>query len=147
MSDPAAPEQAVLQLRLVVEADDYDQAVAFYRDGLGLPVVESFEGPDGGGVVLDAGRATLELLSVRQAEMVDRVEVGSRVAGPVRVALEVTDSAEAARRLVAGGAEALAAPVVTPWRHRNVRVRAPDGMQLTLFTVLDDAGASGEGGT
>jgi catechol 2,3-dioxygenase-like lactoylglutathione lyase family enzyme len=141
------PQGAVRELRLALTVEDYDQAVAFYRDGLGLPVVESFEGPDGSGVVLDAGRATLELLSLRQAEMVDRVEVGSRVAGPVRVALEVADSAEAARRLVAGGAEALAEPVVTPWRHRNVRVQAPDGMQLTLFTVLDDAGASGEGGT
>jgi hypothetical protein len=27
--------------------------------------------------------------------------------------------------------------VVTPWSHRNVRLRAPDGMQLTLFTVLE----------
>jgi hypothetical protein len=31
---------------------------------------------------------------------------------------------------------------VTPWRHRNVRLRAPDGMQLTLFTVLDKQGVS-----
>jgi lactoylglutathione lyase len=103
-------------------------------------VTESWDGPDGSGAVLDAGRATLELLSTAQAELVDRVEVGSRVAGPVRVALEVADSAGTARRLVAGGAEALADPVVTPWRHRNVRVRAPDGMQLTLFTVLEESG-------
>jgi hypothetical protein len=54
------------------------------------------------------------------------------VIGPVRVALEVADSAETARRLVAGGAEPLAKPVVTPWGHRNAKVRAPDGMQLTL---------------
>jgi hypothetical protein len=46
---------------------------------------------------------------------------------------------ETARALEAGGAKVLADPVVTPWSHRNVRVRAPDGMQLTLFTVLDDA--------
>jgi len=58
------PQSAVRELRLALTVEDYDQAVAFYRDGLGLPVVESFEGPDGGGVVLDAGRATLELLSV-----------------------------------------------------------------------------------
>ena len=25
-----------------------------------------------------------------------------------------------------------------PWQHRNVRVRAPDGLQLTLYTVLDE---------
>ena len=132
------PESPVRELRLALTVDDYEAAVAFYRDALGLPVTESWDGPDGSGAVLDAGRATLELLSVAQAELVDRVEVGSRVAGPVRVALEVADSVEAARRLVAGGAEALALPVVTPWSHRNVRVRAPDGMQLTLFTVLDD---------
>jgi lactoylglutathione lyase len=133
------PESPVRELRLALTVTDYDQAVAFYRDRLGLPVLESFEGPEGAGVVLDAGRATLELLSVGQAELVDRVEVGSRVAGPVRVALEVADSAQTARRLVDGGAEALAEPVVTPWRHRNVRVRGPGGLQLTLFTVLDDA--------
>ena len=133
----------VRELRLALTVERYAEAVAFYRDVLGLPVVEAWEGPDGSGAVLDAGRATLELLSVPQAELVDRVEVGARVAGPVRVALEVADSVETAGRLVAGGAEALAEPVVTPWRHRNVRVRAPDGMQLTLFTVLDKGDAGG----
>jgi lactoylglutathione lyase len=133
------PESPVRELRLALTVERYDEAVAFYRDALGLPVIESFERPGGGGVVLDAGRATLELLSVGQAELVDEVEVGARVAGPVRVALEVADSAALARQLVDGGAESLAEPVVTPWSHRNVRLRAPDGMQLTLFTVLGDA--------
>jgi lactoylglutathione lyase len=41
-----------------------------------------------------------------------------------------------AERLVRAGAEQLADAVVTPWRDRNVRLQAPDGMQLTLFTVL-----------
>jgi lactoylglutathione lyase len=131
------PEGPVRELRLALTVENYDEAVAFYRDVLGLPLLESWDEPGGSGAVLDAGRATLELLSVPQAELVDEVEVGSRVAGPVRIALEVADSAETAQRLVAGGAEALAEPVVTPWRHRNVRLRAPDGMQLTLFTVLD----------
>jgi len=135
------PSSPVRELRLALTVERYGEALAFYRDVLGLPVVEAWEGPGGSGAVLDAGRATLELLSVPQAELVDEVEVGSRVAGPVRIALEVADSVETAGRLVAGGAEVLAQPVVTPWRHRNVRVRAPDGMQLTLFTVLDDAGA------
>jgi catechol 2,3-dioxygenase-like lactoylglutathione lyase family enzyme len=134
------PESPVRELRLALTVERYEEAVAFYRDLLGLPVLESFEGP-GGGVVLDAGRATLELLSVGQAELVDEIEVGSRVAGPVRVALEVADSAELASRLAAAGAEPLADPVVTPWSHRNVRLRAPDGLQLTLFTVLDDTGS------
>jgi hypothetical protein len=49
----------------------------------------------------------------------------------------VDDSASTAETLTAAGAERLGEPVVTPWSHRNVRMRAPDGMQLTLFTVLD----------
>jgi lactoylglutathione lyase len=135
-------DSPVRELRLAVTVEDYHAAVEFYRDVLGLPVVESWESETGSGAILDAGRATLELLSVDQAELVDQVEVGRRVAGPIRLALEVEDSVETAAALVAGGAEQLAEPVVTPWSHRNVRVRAPDGMQLTLFTVLGDAPAA-----
>ncbi|HEX9381660.1 MAG TPA: VOC family protein [Gaiellaceae bacterium] len=128
----------VRELRLALTVEDYERVLAFYRDVLGLPVIESWDNPTGSGAILEAGRATLELLSVAQAELVDQVEVGDRVAGPVRIALEVSDSVETAHALEAGGAELLADPVVTPWSHRNVRLRAPDGMQLTLFTVLDE---------
>jgi lactoylglutathione lyase len=126
-------ESPVRELRVALTVDDYEQALAFYRDALGLRVVDDW----GNGAVLDAGRATLEVLSTQAAEHADEVEVGERVAGPVRLALEVEDSATTAAALTAAGAERLGEPVVTPWSHRNVRVRAPDGMQLTLFTVLE----------
>lgn len=134
----APRESPVRELRLAVTVEEYERALAFYRDTLGLPVVEAWDAPEGNGAVLDAGRATLELLSTGQAELVDRVEVGERVAGPIRVALEVEDSARAAEELVGGGAEVIGGPVVTPWRHRNVRLRAPGDLQLTLYTVLDE---------
>ena len=125
----------ISELRLVVTTDDYDEAVAFYRDVLGMRQLEFWTSPDGGQVVLlDAGRATLELFDEAQAETVDRIEAGRRVSGTVRLALEVVDSESAADRLVAAGAERVAAPVTPPWGGRNARVRAPDGMQLTLFT-------------
>jgi uncharacterized glyoxalase superfamily protein PhnB len=85
-------------------------------------------------ILLEAGRATLELFDEAQAETVDEIEAGRRISGKVRLALEVADSEETARRLVAGGAVQIAPPVSTPWGDRNARVRAPDGMQLTLFT-------------
>ena len=66
---------------------------------------------------------------------VDAIEAGRRVAGTVRLAIEVPDSTETADRLVAAGAERVAQPVRTLWGDRNARVRAPDGMQLTLFTL------------
>jgi lactoylglutathione lyase len=127
----------VRELRLVLTVDDFDAAVALYRDTLGLEQREMWEAEDGRGVLLEAGAATLELVDEGQAAKIDEIEVGERVAGPVRIALEVADSAATAQRLTGGGAEIVAGPVVTPWRDRNVRLRAPDGMQLTLFTVLD----------
>ncbi|MGH3022525.1 MAG: deaminase [Gaiellaceae bacterium] len=130
----------VQELRVAVTTEEYDRVLTFYRDVLGLPLVEAWEEGEARGVILDAGRATLELLSVAQAELIDRIEVGERVAGPVRLALEVGDSVETARRLVEGGAEQLSEAVLTPWGDRNVRLRAPGGMQLTLFTVVGAPG-------
>jgi lactoylglutathione lyase len=128
---------ACMELRLVLTVADFEAARAFYRDALGLEELQAWEADDGRVVILDAGRATLELVDEGQAEAIDRIEVGRRVAGPVRVAFQVGDSAAAAARLVEAGAELIAEPVVTPWNHRNVRLQAPDGTQLTLFTVLE----------
>jgi methylmalonyl-CoA/ethylmalonyl-CoA epimerase len=113
---------------------DFEQAVAFYGAALGLVQLADWSTDEGRVVVFAAGRATLELLDERQAGVVDAIEAGARVSGPVRLALEVRDSAEAAERLVAAGAARVAPTVTTPWGDRNARVRAPDGMQLTLFT-------------
>lgn len=132
----------VHELRVALTADDYDRALAFYRDGLGLPLRETWDEEGARGALFDAGRATLEVLSVEHAAMVDRIEVGEPVGARVRLALEVDDSVKAAERLVVAGAELVGGPVVTPWAHRNVRLRDPDGMQLTLFTALDPADAT-----
>jgi lactoylglutathione lyase len=127
-----------MELRLVLTVDDFEQALAFYRDALGLPERWDWETEgDAHIAILDAGRATLELVNEAQAAEIDRIEAGRRVAGPVRIAFEVDDSEAVARRLVEAGAEQLADPVTTPWNDRNVRLQAPDGMQLTLFTVSD----------
>ena len=124
----------VAEMRVSLTVADFDEAVAFYRDALGLRQLADWSSEEGRVVLLEAGRATLELFDERQAENVDGIEAGRRVSGPVRLALEVIDSEETARRLVGAGAEQVAPPVVTPWGDRNARVRAPDGMQLTLFT-------------
>ena len=135
MSDAAS---AVRELRVALTVPDFEAALAFYRDALGMEQLEAWESEDGRVVILDGGRATLELLDERHAEAVDAIEVGRRVAGTVRLALEVGDSPAVAEALVAAGATTVGGPVVTPWRHQNVRLDAPDGMQLTLFTVLGE---------
>jgi predicted enzyme related to lactoylglutathione lyase len=128
----------VRELRLVVTAEDYDEAVGFYRDVLGMPELAVWSSPDGGSVILlDAGRATLEITDPKNAVFIDQVEVGRRVAGHVRVALEVDDSSAATEAAIAGGAELVAEPTETPWRSLNARLEGPGGLQLTLFEELD----------
>jgi catechol 2,3-dioxygenase-like lactoylglutathione lyase family enzyme len=123
-----------MEFRVVLTVPDFDAALAFYRDTLGLEQLADWSGDDGRVILLDGGHATLELFDDRQAESVDRIEAGQRVSGPVRLAIEVTDLDSTTERLVAAGAEAVAPPVVPPWGGRNARLRTPDGMQLTLFS-------------
>jgi catechol 2,3-dioxygenase-like lactoylglutathione lyase family enzyme len=125
----------VTELRVTLTVADFDEALAFYRDALGLEQLADWSSEGGRVVLLEAGRATLELFDETQAETVDAIEAGRRVSGTVRLALRVADSEETARRLVTAGAEQVAPPVTTPWGDRNARVRAPDGMQMTLFTI------------
>ena len=128
----------VRELRLVVTTADYEPALAFYRDAIGMAVLGSFGSPDGGRVtILDAGRATLELSDPANAAYVDEIEVGSRVAGHVRVAFGVDDAVLATERAIAAGARLIAAPVETPWRSRNARLDGPADLQLTLFEQLE----------
>jgi catechol 2,3-dioxygenase-like lactoylglutathione lyase family enzyme len=122
------------ELRLALTVENFDEALAFYRDALGLRPLEMWVAEGSKGALLEAGRATLELFDEGQASMVDEVEVGRRVAPKVRIAFRVDDSTALAERLEAAGAERVAGPVETPWRDVNVRLNAPDGMQLTLFT-------------
>jgi lactoylglutathione lyase len=124
------------ELRLVVTAEDYDEALRFYRDILGMPERLSYASEDGRVAILEAGRATLELADPPHAAFVDQVEVGRRVAGHIRVAFEVEDTRETTRRLTEAGARMIAEPTVTPWRSLNSRLEGPAGLQLTLFEEL-----------
>lgn len=136
MSTPPDQPQDVRELRLVVTAEDYDEALRFYRDVLGLRERAAYSSPDGRVVILEAGRATLELTDPHHAAYIDEVEVGRRVAGHIRVAFEVGDSRVTASDLTAAGATLIAEPTVTPWNSLNARLDAPAGLQLTLFTEL-----------
>jgi predicted enzyme related to lactoylglutathione lyase len=128
----------VRQLRVVVTAADYDEAIHFYRDVLGMAEEAAFSSPDGRVVILDAGRATLELADPGHAAFIDDVEVGRRVAGHIRLAFEVDDSAAMTARLEAAGATVIAPPTRTPWQSLNSRLDGPAGLQLTLFSEEAD---------
>ena len=129
----------VRQLRLVVEADNFDEVVSFYRNKLGLSEEFYVETENDARVMaLRAGRATLEIVNPAQRQMIDALEVGRDVSRNIRVAFEVTDANLATDHLLAAGADLVAPPIETPWRTLNSRLEAPAGLQITLFEELDD---------
>lgn len=133
---PGAPP--VLELRVALTTDDYERLSRFYREGLGLEPSQFWDEDQGRALVLELGRATLEVFDEAQARTVDAIEAGRRVSGRVRLALQVPDLDAATERLLTHGAELVHPPVLTPWGDRNVRLEDPDGMQVTLFQSADD---------
>lgn len=130
----------VRKVRIALTAEAFDEAVQFYRDRLGLAVIEQWQRAEGRGVILALGpQMTLELFDSAQAAFVDEVEVGRRVSGPVRLALEVEDVGAAAAFWEASGAKVLSHPKQMPWGDRNARLETPDGMQVTLYETAAQA--------
>lgn len=125
----------VLELRVALTTDQYDRLVSFYCEGLGLKPSQVWPDDQGRALVLDLGEATLEVFDEQQAQTVDQIEVGHRVSGKIRFALQVPDLESAMERLISHGATMVHPLVDTPWGDRTVRFEDPDGMQITLYQV------------
>jgi len=129
---------SVRQLRLVIQVEDFEQAIAFYRDTLGLTEQAAFEGEgDARVMILNAGAATLEIANRAQVAMIDGIEADGAPSARLRVAFEVDDARATTADLVAVGADLVAEPRTTPWRSLNSRLTSPDGTQVTLFEELE----------
>jgi methylmalonyl-CoA/ethylmalonyl-CoA epimerase len=127
----------MIELRVALTTSDYERSVKFYCEGLGIEPTAIWNNGQGQALILDMGKATLEIFDEAQAETIDQIEAGKRVSGQVRFALRVPDLQAAMERLLAHGATLVHPPVITPWGDHNVRLQDPDGMQITLFQVLD----------
>lgn len=138
MTNDPSPTSPVRQMRLVVEAEDYQAALAFFRDALGLPEQAAFEGDgDARVTILEAGRATLEISNPAQVRLIDQVEADGQPSAKIRIAFEVDDSAATTNELVEAGGTLIAEPRETPWKSLNSRLEAPAGLQITLFQELE----------
>ena len=129
---------SVFEIRVAITAKDYDKLVTFYRDGLGLDPGDTWV-ENGRGQLCHAGAGVLEILDEEHAASVDAIEVGEPVSGPIRFAFRVPDLHTAVENARRYGATVLREPTRTPWNDLNARVVAPDGMQITLFQVLDES--------
>jgi methylmalonyl-CoA/ethylmalonyl-CoA epimerase len=130
----------IFELRVAVTTPDFDRLVKFYCDGLGIQPAQIWNNDGGRALILDMGKATLEIFDERQAEVIDLLEAEKRVSGEIRFALQVPDLKAAMERLLANGATLVHPPVMTPWGDYNVRLQDPDGMQITLFQAHNNSG-------
>ena len=111
---PQNPLNQVIELRVALTTSEYERLVKFYCDGLGLEPTAIWNNHGGKALILDMGKATLELFDERQAEVIDQLEAGRRVSGQVRFALQVPDLNAAMERLLAHGATLVHGPIQTP---------------------------------
>lgn len=127
-------------LRLIIEADDLDDALRFYRDVLGLPEQLAFAaGGDDRVAILPVESASIELATPAHARAIDRLEgMGPDTAPALRLALEVPDAAHAVGASQQDGRTTLAPLRQTPFRTLAARVEGPAGWQVTLYQELDD---------
>src|SRR5262249_4813227 len=93
-----------------------------------------------GGILALGPQTTLELFNEEQAVFVDELEVGRRVSGPVRLALQVGDATAVARAFQEAGANVLTQPKMMPWGDYNARAQTPDGMQVTIYEAKKPVG-------
>ena len=127
----------VFELRVALTTGDYERLAKFYCEGLGIEPAVLWNNDGGRALMLNMGNATLEIFDEAQAQAIDKIEVGGRISGQIRFALQVPDVKAAMERLLAHGATLVHPPVITPWGDYNVRLQDPDGMQITLFQVND----------
>ena len=128
----------ILELRVALTTSDYERSIQFYCDGLGIEPSAIWNNNGGRALILDMGKATLEIFDEIQAETIDQIEAEQRISGQIRFALQVPDLKSAMERLLAHGATVVHPPIITPWGDYNVRLQDPDGLQITLFQVADN---------
>jgi catechol 2,3-dioxygenase-like lactoylglutathione lyase family enzyme len=131
-------EQAVTgQFRFAYFVSDYDRTVAFYREGLELPVLESWDrGPEDRGTLFSAASGVIEVLArPKEGDSRDPWDV-RRPQGPFMI-IEVEDPEARYARAVQKGL-AIRQPLTDlPWGHRSFCVTEPDGLVLCFFRDLN----------
>jgi uncharacterized glyoxalase superfamily protein PhnB len=124
----------VKELRIILTVDNLNEMIKYYTETVGMKISKEWHEDSGNGIILEAGRASLELIDKSHASRIDQIEVGKRVAGPVRLALNIGENniEEASSKFTAGGASKVADIKQAPWS-KVMRLEDPSKMQITLF--------------
>lgn len=137
----SAPAPPLREFRVVIEAADWDAAVRFYRDALGLRVRLAYANDDTAQMILEMPAGTIELVHPTLPKIGGESDVAN-ARGPrsprVRFAVESEDPQATIDALVLVGAEPLADAGIVPTDSLSGRVFGPDGMPVTVFHTLSE---------
>jgi len=122
------------EFRVIVEALDFEETVAFYRDTLGLEQVDAWDRPEGKGALLRAGGGVIEVVD-RLPRLPDRG--GAPVARDARLVIQVDDVDAAHRELADAKVRILRGLASQSWGHRTLTFLGPDGLPISLFSVKE----------
>lgn len=124
----------VTQLRVVIEAADWDAAIEFYRGALGLTQLHGYKNSNGAQLVLDVGRATIELV---HPELDGTGSLSAPPAPKVRLAFQSADARTTISSLEAAGAQKLEQLEPSSGHSINARLVGPDKLPITIFEPLN----------
>jgi catechol 2,3-dioxygenase-like lactoylglutathione lyase family enzyme len=127
------------QFRFAYFTPAYETTVAFYRDGLGLPVVETWDRhPDDRGALFGAASGMIEVLALPRGGASSHLWDDRPPQGAFMV-IEVDEVEASYQRAVVNGVPVTQALTDQAWGHRSFCVREPNG--LTLYFFKETGGA------
>ena len=132
MSDAALKPK---RMRTVIRAYDLERSLEFYRDHLGLSVIDSWDRADGAGYLLDAAGGAIELLGKTPG---NASRGGWDFIMPVAkydILLEVENVQAAYDALKAKGLETLTPPEPTSWGGTWFTVVDPDEPPVVFLQI------------
>ena len=123
--NPAAVDQFVV----VITTGAFDASLAFYRDVIGLEVVEEWTDAGHGAVLSAGGPARVELIDLPERARVDTESLF--------IGLQVGTIDGLYERASAAGHEIIREPADRPWGGRGFVVRDPNGVAINIYTAYD----------
>ena len=125
------------EFRCAFFARDYERTLAFYRDGLELPVIEAWNhGPDDQGTLFSAASGLIEVLKLPQRQEPDSVW-DYRAPQGVWVVIETDDVKAWYGRALQKGLPIKEKLTDQEWGHRSFRLVDLDGIEVYVFSKID----------
>jgi catechol 2,3-dioxygenase-like lactoylglutathione lyase family enzyme len=113
-----------MRFQFVFEAKNYEAAIRFYDEGLGLPVEHAWDRGADKGSIFRAADGFIEVVSD---------SMGLRGPHGIGVAIQTEDVESRYRRIVSSGLVAERELENRPWGTREFFVLDPDGYAVTFF--------------